>query len=190
METLIETMRRIAGGKAPESFVATVEKVNGRTCDVQPVDGAALKSVRLNANISDGVGLLVTPVEGSAVLVTRLSEVDSFVSLFSAIEKVEVFIGEASLLAQEDKVEMVMGGTTITVQDSEVAMTIGGAEVKVSGDKFVIKNGAYTLKQAFNELIAEINAAIITTPAGPGNIAPVTVTKLTAIDNKVNELLA
>lgn len=189
METATEIIRKIAGEKGADSFVATVETVNGRTCDVQPVDGAPLKRVRLNTNISDAVGLVVTPVEGTPVLVTKLSEVDSFVSLFSEIEKVELVIGETTVLMQEDKAEMVMGGTTILIQDGEVEANIGGAQVKVSGDKFTIKNGAYALKQAWNELISELKAAIITTPAGPGSMAPSTVLNLTKINQRVNQLL-
>lgn len=155
MERISDILRKITGGKKAESFVATVEKVNGRTCDVQPVDEAPLKSVRLNAIISDEVGIVITPIKGSAVLVTKLSEVDSFVSLFSAIEKVELVIGK----------------TRVIMEDSEMRIIIGGAEVKISDNKFSIKNSAYTLKQAWNELIAELKAAIITTPSGPGNKA-------------------
>lgn len=173
METVTDILRRIAGERPPESFVAEVDDVRDRVCDVLPLDGATLKNVRLNTELTNQVGLVITPVKGSKVLVTKLSELDSFVSLFSEIEQVELLIGN----------------TSVTIKDSELGMTLGGAEVKVAGDKFLIKNGAYTLKKAFNELIAEINAAIITTPAGPGNIAPVTVTKLTEIDNKINGLL-
>lgn len=190
METPIDLIRRIVGEKAIDSLVATVDKVNGRTCDVVPLDGAPLKRVRLNTNVSDAVGLVVTPVEGTPVLVTRLSEVDSFVSLFSAIDKVELVIGETILLVQEDTAEMVMGNTKIIIKDGEVEMNIGEALAKVSGNKFTIKNGAYGLKKALNELIAELKAAIITTPAGPGSMAPSTVAKLVIIDQKVNQLLS
>jgi hypothetical protein len=188
METIIETIRRIAGEKATDSFVAEVEMVNGRTCDVLPLDGAPLKKVRLNTNISDAIGLVITPVKGSKVLVSKLSEVDSFVSLFSEVEKVELVIGETTLLVQEDTAELVMGKTKITIKDGEVEMNIGEAVAKVSGSKFTIKNGAYGLKTALNELIAELKAAIITTPVGPGSMAPSTVAKLVLIDQKINQL--
>lgn len=44
------------------------------------------------------------------------------------------------------------------MEDSEMRIIIGGAEVKISDKKFSIKNSAYTLKQAWNELIAELKA--------------------------------
>lgn len=189
METPIEIIRKIAGEKNADSFVATVETVNGRTCDVQPVDGAPLKRVRLNTNISDAVGLVITPVEGTPVLVTRLSEVDSFVSLFSEIEKVELVIGETTLLVQEDKAEMVMGTTNILIKDGEMETNIGGAQVKVSGDKFTIKNGDYALKQALNELATIIKGITVPTPAGPsGTPLPPTIQAVTKFEQDISKL--
>jgi hypothetical protein len=190
METLPDIIRRIVGEQAIDSFVAEVDTVNGRTCDVLPLDGAALKKVRLNTELAKDVGLLITPVKGSKVLVSMLSEVDGFVSLFSEIEKVQLVIGETTLLVQEDTAEMVMGKTKITIKDGEVEMNIGEALAKVSGNKFTVKNSAYSLKGALNELIAELKAAIITTPVGPGSMAPSTVAKLVIIDQKVNQLLS
>jgi hypothetical protein len=188
MDTLPDIIRRIVGQQAIDSFVAEVEIVNGRSCDVLPLNAAPLKRVRLNTELAKDVGLLVTPVKGSKVLVTKLSELDCFVSLFSEIEKVELMIGETTLLIQEDTAELVMGNTKISIKDGEIEMNIGEALAKVSGNKFTVKNGAYSLKKALNELIAEIKAAIITTPAGPGSIAPTTKAKLMVIDNKVNQL--
>lgn len=54
--------------------------------------------------------------------------------------------------------------------------------------KYVIRNVASSLKTILNNLITELKAAIITTPAGPGSISPTTLTKLDLINTKVNQL--
>lgn len=190
MHTTAEILRGIVKHPVNSGYVAKVETVNGRVCDVLPLDGAPLTNVRLNTNIADTVGILITPVTGSFVVVSRLSEWDSYVSLFSEIEKIEITIGETSVLIQEDKAELVMGNTHITIVDGELEMNIGEAVMKVSGNKFAMSNQTYSLKNSLNELIQELNAAIITTPAGPGSVAPSTQLKLTAINNKVNQLMA
>lgn len=174
METAVEIIRRITGEKTIDSFVAEVTEVRGRVCDVLPLDGAELKNVRLNTELSKDVGLLVSPVKGSKVLITKLSEIDCFVSLFSEIEKVEIVIGNTSML----------------IKDGAASIVCGQAAAKIASGKFSLSNQAYTLKQSFNELIAELKAAIITTPTGPGSFSPSTVAKLTIINNKVNQLLS
>lgn len=63
--------------------------VNGCACDVQPLDGALLKKVRLNADIDNSKGFNIIPSDDSFVVVSMLSNIDSFVSMYSNIEKWE-----------------------------------------------------------------------------------------------------
>ena len=55
-------------------------------------------------------------------------------------------------------------------------------------EKFTLKNNTTSLKALFNELITELKAAIITTPAGAGSVSPTTIAKLDSINAKVNNL--
>ena len=66
-------------------------------------------------------------------------------------------------------------------QVQDVTMNITG--------NYIFKNNETSLKSILNELIKELKAAIITTPAGAGSIAPSTVAKLTLIDQNINKLL-
>jgi len=62
----------------------------------------------------------------------------------------------------------------------EVLMEIDG--------KYTYKNNATSLKSLLNEILTEIKAAIITTPAGPGSMGPTTIAKLDVIGQKVGQL--
>ncbi|MDR2009215.1 MAG: hypothetical protein LBQ22_01885 [Bacteroidales bacterium] len=87
-----EILRKIVLGNNNKlnSFVAKVTKVHDRTCDVDIVlTGAPLEGVKLN---TAGQSIVIKPQEGSHVVVTKLSNADSFVSLYSEIEEVALDI--------------------------------------------------------------------------------------------------
>ena len=56
-------------------------------------------------------------------------------------------------------------------------------------EKIHFEAGGEDLKLILNDLIKEIKNAIITTPVGPGSIAPPTIVLLDAIDARFNKLL-
>ena len=82
-------LQELVGQKQPATIICKVKSVDGSTCEVEPIDGAMLKNVMLNANVGNFKGLRITPKTDSYVLVTMLSETDSFVSMYSDIDKIE-----------------------------------------------------------------------------------------------------
>jgi|LSQX01.2.fsa_nt_gb hypothetical protein len=79
-------------------FVCEVTDVNGGKCNAMPLDGSAeFKDVRLNTVSSDTAGIVITPAKKSLVLVHQISSVDSYVSQFSEIEKIDIEIGDIKL---------------------------------------------------------------------------------------------
>lgn len=54
--------------------------------------------------------------------------------------------------------------------------------------KFTLKNAQISFKELLNDIITEFKNAIITTPAGAGNVSPTTQAKLEKINKKINQL--
>ena len=72
------------------STACKVDKVNGDTVDVTPIDGKApILGVRLVSESTD-TNFVCYPSEGSVVLVTFLSKENAFVSLASSLDSVKI----------------------------------------------------------------------------------------------------
>ena len=84
-------MRELAGGAPIETEVAKVLSVDGAVCKVSRVrDGMVIDRVRLNAISTADKGIVVTPKTGTYVLVSRLGEVNWFVTLCGEVEKITI----------------------------------------------------------------------------------------------------
>lgn len=83
----------------------------------------------------------------------------------------------------------VMVSRIMDEDDFFVSMVSEVERVVMSIDgKFMIKNVSIGFKDLLNDFVAEIEGAVIQTPAGAGSMAPITVQKLEAIKNKINQL--
>lgn len=79
--------------------VCKVVAVSGAKCNAMPVDGTAeFTDVRLNAVTSGSAGIIITPAVDSIVVVNQISTVDSYISQFSEIEKIEIEIGDFKIV--------------------------------------------------------------------------------------------
>ena len=122
-----DLIKKIANSDDVRMLSCTVDSVDGSTCDVTPVSGdAPLKKVRLNADITSDLGNLIVPKIGSVVLVAQLTEVDSFVAMFSEIESISLKIqGKVSIKASSS------GNVVIDVEGnldiSAAAIFLGGS---------------------------------------------------------------
>lgn len=99
-----ELIKQLAGSVEATLHVCKVISVDGATCNVEPIDGSAeLHGVRLNAVTSNSAGIIITPIVESVVIVNQISKVDSYVSLFSEIEKIEIGIGTFKIVLNENE---------------------------------------------------------------------------------------
>ena len=86
-----DCLRELAGGAPIETEVAKVLSVDGAACKVARVrDGMVIDRVRLNAISTADKGIVVTPKTGTYVLVSRLGEVNWFVTLCGEVEKISI----------------------------------------------------------------------------------------------------
>lgn len=86
-----ECLRELAGFAPIETEVAKVLSVDGAACKVSRVrDGMVIDKVRLNAITTADKGIVVIPKTGTYVLVSRLGEVNWFVTLCGEVEKISI----------------------------------------------------------------------------------------------------
>lgn len=86
-----DCLRELAGGAPIETEVAKVISVDGAVCKVSRVrDGMVIDRVRLNAISTADKGIVVSPKTGTYVLVSRLGEVNWFVTLCGEVEKISI----------------------------------------------------------------------------------------------------
>lgn len=140
MNELAKLIRAMAGTdellNRQHIFPATIDTVDGRTCTVIPVgmpDDAKLENVRLSADINGSAGLVVTPVEGSVVLVGRISAADHVVLVCSEIEKVELISGDATLEMAEGEITLNGGKNGGLVIVAELVKQLDKLTARVDG---------------------------------------------------------
>ena len=86
-----DCLRELAGGAPIETEVAKVLSVDGAVCKVSRVrDGMVIDRVRLNAISTADKGIVVTPKTETYVLISRLGEVNWFVTLCGEVEKISI----------------------------------------------------------------------------------------------------
>lgn len=139
MSDLQKIVRRLAGTdnllQQQYIFPATVKDVDGRTCIINPIgspDDFIIEQVRLQADINGSVGLLVTPIKDSVVLVGRISATDHVVLVCSKIEKVELNSGDATLEMAEGEITLNGGENGGLVIVAELVSKLNALEEKVN----------------------------------------------------------
>lgn len=85
------------------------------------------------------------------------------------------------------------GFVLIPKENSDIIVTFlnnstGFVSLTSEIEKIHFEAGGEDLKLILNDLIKEIKNAIISTPAGPGTVAPPTQLLLDGIDNRINKL--
>lgn len=149
MKNIADILREIVGrGASVSSLICTVDKVDGRMCDVSPVDTdlAPLTEVRLNAMTDGEAGIVITPKVGSFVLVSLLTENDAFVTMFSEIDSIVLDGGEN-------------GGLTIT---PELKTQLDKMTARIDGIMDAIKNAVPGSMDGGLALHASMMAALAT----------------------------
>lgn len=180
-KNVAELIRQIVGDAAQNSCVATVDAVNGRTCDVTPLDGAPIKEVRLNTVVGQQMGIVITPVVGSTVLVTSLSQLDAFVSMYSEIEKIEIVMGSHVIVVDPQSFNIDLDGQTISMAGE-------GLAVSLKDGKFTFENNSYSIKDGLNDLIDAITKITVPTGTGPSG-TPVNATDFVKIKQYLTKLM-
>ncbi len=146
------SIQQIVGDQRLPASVCKVTEVQEYTCTVtRLLDGDELQNVRLSAGTDPDKGIIIRPAVDSIVLVSELSPVDKFVSMFSEIEAIIVTIGDITIKVNKDG---------IILNEGENGL------VKI----VELTNKVNELVQTVNSLISSYNTHIHVTTAtiGPG----------------------
>lgn len=143
-------------------LTATVLSLEGSTCTIRLLDELELSDVRLTATISESEdGLIIKPKVGSEVIV--MSQTGTLSSL---------------IVIKVNEID------SFTYKNADFQFIVDGITKKVT-----IKNGQANVGALINSLIDTIGSAVLVTPAGPGSIAPSTITALNNVKLMFNLIL-
>jgi hypothetical protein len=143
-------------------LTATVVSVEGSTCTIKLLDELELSDVRLTATIGESEdGLIIKPKVGSEVIV--MSQTGTLSSL---------------MVVKVNEID------TLTYKNADFEFIVDGVTKKVT-----IKNSQANVGSLINSFIDAISAAVLITPAGPGSIAPSTITALNNVKLMFNLIL-
>lgn len=140
-------LREITRSKANQIYVCTVVSVDGAKCNAMPIDGTAeFADVRLNAVTSGSAGVIITPLVNSIVVVNQISSVDSYVSQFSEIEKIEIEIGDFKIRLNANEMVFNEGDLGLPKIDKLIEK-INRLEDKLKNHQHIYVNAAASLTQ-------------------------------------------
>ncbi|WP_299838751.1 hypothetical protein [uncultured Tenacibaculum sp.] len=170
--------------KEPETFIATVTKVDKetKTIEIIDTDGFDYDEVRLTSVIDDTNKVVQYPKEETSVLVSRIGDDDNtlFVSAISEVESIEGTIEDTHFLIDKD-------GYTVEKGEDNVHFNI-------TDDGYIIKKGDVRLKDIINEiqnqigsLCDEVNKIVVSIGVTP-NVAAITQIKTAVTDTLNSEI--
>ena len=156
---LAEGLRQIGKRKTPTIAVEVVS--------VDKVQGTCVVkddelqyTVRLASVINDNTErVYLFPKVGSSVLIASIGEDEN-----------------RYYVVAHSEIESV----SLRIEDTQLTIDKAGVH---------LQRGEVDFKSLLNELLNELKAAVIQTPAGVGNFSPNNVAKFDEINNKINELL-
>jgi hypothetical protein len=179
---IVESIQRISGTQLSDKtliYSATVDRVDlaARTCTVTTLSSQGemtIEGVQLMASIDDG--LLLVPVIDSTVIVTYTTFNKPFISLFSAIEKAVLIVGDNNVSFEMDNLGILLeiANTKLSVKDGITQFNDGslGGLVKIIDLTMKLNN----LENKVNALLSAFNTHthILTLTSGTGTAAPTT----------------
>ncbi|MFC5408003.1 hypothetical protein ACFPMF_01690 [Larkinella bovis] len=207
---ILQALRGLNGTPIVQVWPAVVKAVGGTTCtvDIIGTDLVDLEGVKLRADDEASEGILLTPRVGSFVyvgcieneisnlFVCQFSEVDAIAVV---IEGVTLQIDQAGATLKTDDIEVTLTDKAV-LKKGDVELTLDdGATIKqdqtelsLKSGKVTVKNAGVNLKDLFTGLTTLLKSfQVVCGPAGSPSAAvfPATLTSITQVETKVNQLL-
>jgi hypothetical protein len=175
-------------------YPAEVVSVQGATCTVRLLSsGMEVDEVRLFADVEASDRLVLTPAEGSTVLVGLIENdlASLYVAQYSEVEDLAWKVGEFGIRANKDGIEVTCQNTTLEMTAQKAVFDQAGTKLEMQAGRVKITNGAVSLKDLFSDLATLLNTLIVVTPAGPSTaLGPNSIIAVTQLTAKVNQLLS
>ncbi len=141
-----ELLRSITGTDRPSFGFRLMEvvAVEGDLCRAK-IDNLEIPDVRLSSiRYGSENGLLITPAEGSVILVADIScgNLRELCAVaYSEIESVRFHQGDTTVTADAERAEVTVGESSVAVEDESITLRKGESSVVVEGNGVVINGG-------------------------------------------------
>ena len=175
---------------------AVVKSIQGTNCtvDIPNLDLTDVDEVNLRADDEADEGVLLVPRVGSLVYVGAVENAldNLFVCLVSEVDRVEAVIGKAKVTIDKDQVKAVRDQCELTLSD-KATLKQDQTVIELASGKVSVKNAGVNLKDLFSGLTGLLKTFQVVC-AGPGapsaSVFPATITQITQLETKVNQLLS
>jgi hypothetical protein len=190
-----ELMDKFFNRETPvQVFPAEVLSVNTPTCTVRLLaSGLEVEGVRLWADVDATDYLRLNPRVGSTVLVGCIENdlANLYVAQFAELDSFDVIIGDMVLGGDKTGVGASVKNTNVYIEANRATLEQDGTKVELQGGRVKITNGTVSLKDLFSDLATLLNTFIVITPSGPSTaLGPTSITALTQLTAKINQLLS
>jgi len=154
------------------TVIGTVSNVNEatRTCDVTPIEGAKIESVKFQATLSGTVGFVLIPADGSAVAINCVNDEAGIIVNTGSIDKLIVKIGSQELTVTTSSFKF-NGGTQEMVKIDELTTKLNLLKTEVNA--FITAYNAHVHPVPTATALA-IPPAVGTTAVTPASATPAT----------------
>ncbi|WP_080058983.1 hypothetical protein [Spirosoma aerolatum] len=191
----IAALKRLQGVAPIQVWPATVKSIQGTNCtvDILNTDLIDVDEVNLRADDEATEGVLIVPRVGSLVYVGAVENaVDNlFVCQVSEVDRVEVKIGNSLVTIDKDQVKAVRDKCELTLSD-KATLKQDQTTIELSSGKVKINNSATSLKSVLDDLTSLLQNFTVTcaAPGSPSAPFPATITQVTQLSTKINQLLS
>lgn len=152
-----KALRQIVGKPEQINIPCKVLKVEGSTCSVKHIrDEYIIEDVRLNASTENNEGIIVTPKVGSYVIISSIDGILYYVSMFSAIDKVDFFCtgdvyseidGKYSIQNKQQSLKSLINELIDAISAITVTTSVGPSGIPINKPQLDV------IKEKFNQLI-------------------------------------
>ncbi|GAB2586636.1 hypothetical protein [Spirosoma areae] len=192
---LLAAFKGLQSDSPVQVWPAIVKSIQGNDCtvDILGTDLTDVSEVNLRADDEAKEGVLIVPRVGSFVYVAAVENAmdNLFVCLVSEVDRVEVKIDKAVVIVDKDQVKAVRDKCELTLSD-KATLKQDQTVVELANGKVKISNAGFSLKGLFDDLTSLLQTFQVTcaAPGAPSAPFPASVTQVTQLATKVNQLLA
>jgi hypothetical protein len=152
-------------------LICEVREVYDYSCDVIDIlSGDEIKGVRLQAGTDAGTGLTIKPLKNSVVVVSAISVVDRYVSMYSEIDSIILFVGDSKVEVTSSNITFNDNQANSYLTDinklvsefNEIRLDINNLKQLLTTWVPVIQDGGASLKAASANWAAQLMQPVVT----------------------------
>jgi|GEM_PF-4681529 len=191
-QAVLDFMRGSQSGV--QVYPAELLSLQGDSCTVRLLSSdLEIDEVRLSADPDQKGKVVFYPRVGSTVLVGCIeNELSSlYVAQCSEIDSFDIVIGDAGLKGDKDQITASRSKTSVKIEQDKLSFVQDTVSVELGSKKVSVTNGTVSLKTLFTDLTTLLKTFIVITTTGPSTaVSPTSLTSITQLETKINQLLS